>query len=83
MVRTTGTYLFKMSYIYHQFSFSINAATSASVAEDIVMKDWSLFEDLSEYEKEEVNIKPATPPVAKKLYTTGTRAIVVHGVPCQ
>ena len=47
------------------------------------MKNWSPFEDLSEYEKEEVNIKPATPPVAKKLYTIGTRASVVHGVPCQ
>ena len=70
------------------------AATSASVAEDIVMKDWSPYENLSDYEKEaEVSApqgaptwkrKPVAPPAATiQTGTIGAQAIMVHGISCQ
>ena len=73
------------------------AAASASAAEDSVMKDWSLYEDLSEYEKEAEeltptqtvrkrhNVTPAVPPAFTKPTGNATshRALVVHGTCCQ
>ena len=51
------------------------AASSALVAEDIVMKDWSLYEDLSEYEKEaEVSAPRGAPTRTVRKRPTVTRA---------
>ena len=52
------------------------AATLASVAEDIVMKDWSRYEDLSEYEKEAEELAPRGAPTrtVRKRPTVTTAA---------
>ena len=70
------------------------ALTSAT--EDIEMRDWSPYEDLSVYEKEvevvhtravrkrpAAMFQPATPPAATKQPTTSHRAYVVYGIGCQ
>ena len=51
------------------------AATSTSVAGDIVMKDWSPYEDLSEYEKEaEVVVPRGAPTRTVRKHPTVTPA---------